>query len=130
VPWIQFEPILVGATDPRNDIEVRAEHDENALAPILVTLEGTVTELMAAQEANALAAIDVVPEGTINAVEPDPTKVPAPLYDVHVIVEIFVASMVPLVAAVIAPAALIVAPATDDEMVPRVEVVIVDAVRE
>ena len=65
-----------------------------------------------------------------NAVVPDPTNVPAPLYEVQVMVEILVASMLPPVAAVTAAAALIVPPATDDEMIPRVETVTVGAVRE
>jgi hypothetical protein len=45
VSSIQPEPTLVGEVDPRKDIEVNAEQEENALSPIEVTLMGMVTEV-------------------------------------------------------------------------------------
>jgi hypothetical protein len=109
--------------------EVRAVHDENALAPILMTPEGIVTAFIGTQPKNASAAIAVVPAGMMNAVEPDPTKVPAPVHDVHVIDEILVAFRVPLVATVIPPVALMIAPTADDVMAPRVETAMDEALR-
>ena len=65
----------------------------------------------------------------MNAVEPVPSRTPWPVHDVLVINEIIDMSMVPSNATPISPVALILAPATDDERIPRVEMAMDEVLR-
>jgi hypothetical protein len=53
VPSTQLFETVVGATSPRNVIEVREEQDKNAKLPMYVTLLGMVTEVRASHWKNA-----------------------------------------------------------------------------
>jgi hypothetical protein len=66
---IQFAPTVVGATSPRNVIEVREVQFKNALSPTEVTLLGMVTEVKEKQPENAKSPMEVTLLGMVTEVK-------------------------------------------------------------